>query len=79
MQLLPPVNLERTLVCRVGDTVLDSLSKEHLCAPKVVEHKVFQLRQVGVLVYQVKVNLFSSGDLNTDVPFVEGQETSVVE
>lgn len=73
------MNFKSLLSSGVSNPILDSPSKQHLSAVHVVKHYVFQLWHQSFFVHQVEVYAVVSRYLDSDVPFVERQETSVLE
>lgn len=76
MDEFPSVNVERSLVGLVGDTVLDFGAKHHLVAAHEVVHDIFKRWLEGLWVDQVEVNELVSGDLDPLVSFDKVDEAS---
>jgi hypothetical protein len=69
--MLLTIQLEAFLVIFVSHAILHFCAEHHLAALHEVRHHVFELRQQGLLVHQVKVYFLFVCYLNPDVAFNE--------
>jgi hypothetical protein len=69
------VNVETFLTCFVCYAKLDSFTIHHLVTVHVIIHHVFQLGHKCLGIYEVKVDSFVSGDLDSNVTFDEEKES----
>ena len=69
MHKLSSVNVKRPLISFVCYTIPNFLSKHHLIASHIIGHYIFKFRHKGILIDDVKVNIFFSSNLNSDITF----------
>ena len=79
MDVLAPIDVERSLVGLVSDAVLDSRPEHHLVAAHEVLHHVLELWLEGLRVDEVEVYLVVSSDLDSLVALDEVDEASYVQ
>lgn len=79
MFVLSPPDVERFLVCLVGDTVFDLTSKHHVSTLHKVVNHILQRWLKGNRIYQINKYLLIRCNLNTFITLDEVNETSMIQ
>lgn len=78
MHKFSSINVKRSLIGFISDSISNLFSKHALVAPNIVGHDVLELRHKGLFVDNVEINQFLGGHLDSNVTLNIVDETSHV-